>query len=405
VEDGGAGEQAEAQEAEGAGGDGQGDSAARRRERNRRRRRNRRRGQRDGAAPAMVQEGEATASPEGGEPSPAGDGDGAPRKRSRNRRRGRKKRTGQGAEEGLEATAPVVAPVAPPRQERQRRQRGQNWRQGRRQPPPVFAQTWWSERWTAMLNNFGWKARVARGAEYASQGAVRDLDMDEYGQVYANVYGSRPEPYAVTLALVHLADEEWDRVLAEMSNNLLLAATLLNGEMPRDIEEPFFQAGVTLFPYEGQEILTECSCPDQVNPCKHIAAVFFHMAVEFDRDPFLIFRLRGRSAEQVQAALRALRAEAEQVEDEDLPNPELEARRLDEGLEGFWKAGDGIDRFRVSIEPPVTPGAVLLRLGQPQGWDGARGFIFTMAGYYEALSSRALQTAYSEGSQANPAAP
>jgi uncharacterized Zn finger protein len=38
---------------------------------------------------------------------------------------------------------------------------------------------------------------------------------------------------------------------------------------------------------------TKCSCLDWSNPCKHIAAVYLLLAAEFDRDPFLIFKLRG----------------------------------------------------------------------------------------------------------------
>ena len=250
-----------------------------------------------------------------------------------------------------------------------------------------------------MLETFGWAARVARGAEYARLGAVRELEIDDQGAVTAKVQGSRPEPYDVYLSMVNLTPEAWDSVLLEMSNNALLAATLLAGEMPQDIEEAFFATGVTLFPYDGQDILAECSCPDQVNPCKHIAAVFYRLAAEFDRDPFLIFRLRGRTKEQVAAALRALRAEAQTIEEEAPALPDDSVRPLADCLADFWKCGEGLANLRVAITPPVTPGAVLLRLGQPNGWDGARGFIFSMAPFYLALSERALQAAFAEAAE------
>ena len=96
------------------------------------------------------------------------------------------------------------------------------------------------------------------------------------------------------------------------------------------------------------------------------------------------------------AHLRALRAEAETVEEEEAAVLEPETKPLDQCLDHFWKAGEGLDTLRLQIAPPVTPGAVLMRLGQPNGWDGARGFIFTMAPYYQALSERALAAAYAE---------
>jgi hypothetical protein len=50
-------------------------------------------------------------------------------------------------------------------------------------------------------------------------------------------------------------------------------------------------AKASLFPTARADLETECSCPDYANPCKHIAAVYYLLGEEFDRDPFLLFRL------------------------------------------------------------------------------------------------------------------
>ena len=71
---------------------------------------------------------------------------------------------------------------------------------------------------------------------------------------------------------------------------------------------------------------TRCSCPDWANPCKHIAAVHYLLGERFDEDPFLMFLLRGRSQDEIVAALRARRAgpeteaapEVEQVDEPDI---------------------------------------------------------------------------------------
>ena len=57
--------------------------------------------------------------------------------------------------------------------------------------------------------------------------------------------------------------------------------------------------------------MTTCTCPDQANPCKHIAAVHYLLGERFDDDPFLMFLLRGRSQEEIVDALRARRGGAE----------------------------------------------------------------------------------------------
>ena len=53
------------------------------------------------------------------------------------------------------------------------------------------------------------------------------------------------------------------------------------------------------------DLRTSCTCPDWSNPCKHVAAVYYLLAEEFDRDPFLLFALRGLDREGVVQALSA----------------------------------------------------------------------------------------------------
>lgn len=50
---------------------------------------------------------------------------------------------------------------------------------------------------------------------------------------------------------------------------------------------------------ERKDLDTDCSCPDWSSPCKHIAAVYYLIGEEFDRDPFLIFKMRGMDREQL----------------------------------------------------------------------------------------------------------
>ncbi len=92
-----------------------------------------------------------------------------------------------------------------------------------------------------------------------------------------------------------------------MASKAVFAAKLLSGEMPKDIEEAFVDAGCSLFPGK-KDIKTNCSCPDWADPCKHLAAVYYIMAEKFDEDPFLLFKLRGRTKDEIIEALRESRA-------------------------------------------------------------------------------------------------
>jgi uncharacterized Zn finger protein len=257
--------------------------------------------------------------------------------------------------------------------------------------------TWWSKRWVSVLESFGWSNRLERGRRYARKGQVLDFELST-GKVEATVQGSVSKPYFVTIEIKPITKGAWDHVIEEMSQKAIFAAKLLAGEMPDDIEDAFEAADVSLFPGRSKDIKTHCSCPDSANPCKHIAALYYILAEEFDRDPFMIFELRGRTKDDITAALRKQRT----VDNESPPEPETFPAGEDAGQEGaalsmddFWEAGES-ESFSVNISPPDVSAAVIKRLGTPQFWDSKEDFVEKMGGYYEEISRRAIETAYGE---------
>ena len=222
----------------------------------------------------------------------------------------------------------------------------------------AFGKTWWASRWIAALERLVNPARLARGRTYARQGQVISLEVDGDG-VRATVQGSRPEPYRVTIAFKRLTDAEWERVIDAMSAEALFAARLLSGEMPEQIEEVFAAAGTSLFPATEGDMRTLCTCPDWANPCKHIAAVHYLLGERFDEDPFLMFLLRGRSREEIVAALRARRAgpEVEAIGETDQPT--------EADLAAFWKAPPQTDEVALHFALPESDALPIKRLGPP----------------------------------------
>lgn len=170
----------------------------------------------------------------------------------------------------------------------------------------AIGETWWSRRFIEVLESFGMGARLTRGRSYARRGQVMDLRIGA-GQVSARVQGSRKAPYLVSLEIDPFSEDEWAQVIARLGQQAVFAARLLAGEMPDEIEEPFAEAGLSLFPAGTRDLGTACSCPDWANPCKHVAATLYILAEQFDLDPWAILAWRGRSREDVLSALRALR--------------------------------------------------------------------------------------------------
>lgn len=259
--------------------------------------------------------------------------------------------------------------------------------------------TWWSKRWVKLLESFGWSNRLERGRRYARGGQVLDFKLTA-GKVTARVQGSVPEPYSVRIEIKPLTDKAWNGVAEEMSQKAIFAAKLLAGEMPQNIEDAFDAAGMSLFPESSKDIKTDCSCPDSANPCKHIAAVYYILAEEFDRDPFMLFKLRGRTKDEITASLRQKRAEGIQnlPEPESFPSEEA-AEQKETGLpieiEDFWSGGD-IESFSVNISSPDVSAAIIKRLGTPKFWDSKEDFNKMMSSYYEKVSRRTIEAAYGE---------
>lgn len=264
----------------------------------------------------------------------------------------------------------------------------------------AIGEKWWSKRWVALLESFKRGARLGRGRSYARKGQVISIDVRK-GVVRSKVQGARSKPYDLEIRLTQISDDDWKKAIEAMASKAVFAAKLLSGEMPKDIEEAFVDAGCSLFPGK-KDIKTNCSCPDWADPCKHIAAVYYIMAEKFDEDPFLLFKLRGRTKDEIIEALRESRASTmpqDQVEAVETVPPDLDRRPLEERLDQFWESGDDLDLVAPRPRPPEVPGAVLKRLGDaPISIDGAN-----LASYlpkaYEAAGRAARDMAAKNGSR------
>lgn len=232
-----------------------------------------------------------------------------------------------------------------------------------------FAKNWWAKKWLQAMERLTYTARLQRGQRYARSGQVTSLNEGE-GGVIAKVQGSRAAPYKVTISLKPFTSRQWEKVLEVFASQAIFAAQLLAGEMPENIEEAFSAAGVNLFPVRSGDLATHCTCPDWANPCKHVAAVHYILGDRFDEDPFLLFRLRGRSQEQILDGLRK-RRNGEIIEEEIPPEDEAEVEeseripRLEENMEQYWNLQAPLDEFSVNIQPPAITLPALKRLGEP----------------------------------------
>lgn len=230
--------------------------------------------------------------------------------------------------------------------------------------------TWWGHRWIEALEHTSRDviARLGRGRAYARGGHVRDLHI-ESGVVTATVTDDELESYAVSLKLEAFDATIWDQVIAQMNQQALFVAQLLNGEMPREINRLFRACGKSLFPANPHDIDADCGCEDWSSPCKHVAATHYVLGEALDDDPFLLFELRGRSKEQVLAALSQLRSAGGNSSHQAVVIETSNGIALSElSAQNFEQAAAPLPAMEFRFEAPTVAGGLLRSLGKPNSW-------------------------------------
>jgi uncharacterized Zn finger protein len=256
-----------------------------------------------------------------------------------------------------------------------------------------FGKNWWARRWISILESFDLATRLARGRSYARRGQVISIDIG-VGIVEARVQGSRSKPYKVTIRVKTLSEEDGQKLGRELGSQAFFAAKLLANQMPQDIETAFQAVNLALFPETADDLTTECSCPDWSNPCKHVAAVYYLLGEEFDRDPFLIFKLRGLDRERLIGFIGVSQepgAGATHHEDEQLESSKTRTEPIGTEPASFWQGSDQSSEFSVDVQIPPVTAPLLKRLGSFPFWRSERRFIEAFEPIYERASTEALK--------------
>ncbi len=223
---------------------------------------------------------------------------------------------------------------------------------------------WWTQRWLALVEQTGPEhaRRVQRGHALVRRGLVDDLTI-EPGRITGTVPEDRGPPARVELRCRVPDAAAWRSAVARLSAELRFTAALLEGVLPEGIDEVLADAGVVLVP-ELDELEQRCTCREHARLCRHVAAVHIAAAIRFDRDPFLLLELRGRTRDDLLQVLRSERGGEVGV-----PDAELD---LSVGL--FAPRGD-LDAIALRPAPIEDPAALLTHLGPPPGVSDLTPFV------------------------------
>ncbi len=132
------------------------------------------------------------------------------------------------------------------------------------------------------------------------------------------------------------------------------------------------------------ELATDSCCPDWSNPCKHVAAVYYLLGEEFDRDPFLLFVLRGTTREELVAQLTDAGGEDDAAPVPAAPEP------LSADPSGFWLGKPLPEDFPGEVRTPPVSAALPKRLGSFPFWRAETPFLDAMERIYPQASRRGM---------------
>lgn len=154
----------------------------------------------------------------------------------------------------------------------------------------TIAATFWGKAWCDNLEGYSdYSNRLPRGRTYVRNGSVVDLQIAP-GAINALVSGS--ELYEVTLKIKPVEKTQWTSICEDCAGGIDSLVELLQGRLSKGVMERICRQRSGLFPAPA-EMKFACSCPDGAYMCKHVAAVLYGIGARFDRQPELVFRLRG----------------------------------------------------------------------------------------------------------------
>jgi uncharacterized Zn finger protein len=230
----------------------------------------------------------------------------------------------------------------------------------------VIAKSFWGRSWCENLQRYSdYSNRLPRGSSYVRNGSVVDLKISK-GTVSALVSGSRL--YTVTIKVAPVPKAQWQSICQDCAGSVDSLVDLLQGRLSKGVMERVCQKRTGLFP-QPSEIELDCTCPDWASMCKHVAAALYGVGARLDKQPELLFRLRGvderellASAEGPLQLTRKSPASARVLAEDDLSG--LFGLDLDSEIDPIAPPSHGFKTARKAAPAPVgrpakaTPGKV-----------------------------------------------
>jgi len=211
---------------------------------------------------------------------------------------------------------------------------------------------WWAAAWLEKMQRLAEPTRFAQGMTYLRGTQVQRCRL-EGRTVIASVQGPNEQPATVRITFEAFSREQWGELLSNLRDRRSVAKSLAAGELPLEVQTAFAKAKLRFMPERYVDLHLECGCADWLKPCKHLVAAWLKFGRDFERDPLLLFELRGMARNEV---FDLLRGGATTVpEPDDGPEEEFEEAAVAVRLEPL--PADPDIYWAVTALPALPPGA------------------------------------------------
>ncbi len=259
-------------------------------------------------------------------------------------------------------------------------------------PTKKTLSSWWATRWLELVQNYrprefmpffaGFQFGQSGYAE-ARSGRVLEPRI-EGGKAEAILASNNGRFFsAPEIEVAPLPDKAWESAIAALAARAQFLAELLSHRMPIAISSVFQKTRSDLFPIGKGELSARCTCTMKaIMPCLHVQALHYTLGDAMERDPLVLFELRGMPREKLLAAIHQQRRASR------APSPQ---GRLALAAESYELLAD---RLPEAAAPPALPDETagsLRGLPQPAGWTEAITPADLLAPVFDAAARQARQ--------------
>lgn len=138
-----------------------------------------------------------------------------------------------------------------------------------------------------------WRAAVEQSFPVYSRSQARAADIKISGRtVEARIVDGSWSTQKTVLLLSRFSEEEESALMDSFKKNPQLAEALAHHLEPKEALELAEGSGIKLFPERGVKFSVKCSCGMR-GMCHHAYAAIYGVGKKVDRDPFILFKIRG----------------------------------------------------------------------------------------------------------------